>query len=92
MPRIPGFPAASLAWMERAACLAAEPDLFFPVSAVGPAVAQVVAAKAVCQGCPVRAECLNYAVQTAQQHGIWGGVTEEERRLARRGQAARLAG
>ena len=78
--------------MEQAACLAAEPDLFFPVSAAGPAVAQVVAAKAVCRGCPVRAECLGYAVQTAQEHGIWGGATEEERRLARRGQAARLAG
>jgi WhiB family transcriptional regulator, redox-sensing transcriptional regulator len=77
--------------MERAACLAAEPDLFFPVSAAGPAVAQVVAAKAVCRGCPVRAECLSYAVQTAQDYGIWGGATEEERRLARR-QAARLAG
>ena len=74
--------------MEQAACLAAEPDLFFPVSAAGPAVAQVVAAKTVCRGCPVRADCLSYAVQTAQEHGIWGGATEEERRLARRGQLA----
>jgi WhiB family transcriptional regulator, redox-sensing transcriptional regulator len=78
--------------MELAACQAAEPELFFPVSAAGPAVAQVLAAKAVCRACPVRAECLSYAVQTAQEHGIWGGTTEEERRLARRGQAARLAG
>ena len=78
--------------MDRGACQAAEPELFFPVSAAGPAVAQVVAAKAVCQGCPVRAECLRYAVRTAQDHGIWGGTTEEERRQARRGQAARLGG
>jgi WhiB family redox-sensing transcriptional regulator len=78
--------------MERAACLTAEPDLFFPVSAAGPAVAQVVAAKTVCRGCPVRTECLSYALQTAQDYGIWGGATEEERRLARRGRTAQLAG
>jgi WhiB family redox-sensing transcriptional regulator len=78
--------------MDRGACQAAEPELFFPVSTAGPAVAQVAAAKAVCRGCPVRAECLQYATQTAQDHGIWGGTTEEERRQARRGQAARLAG
>jgi WhiB family transcriptional regulator, redox-sensing transcriptional regulator len=78
--------------MERAACLAAEPELFFPVSAAGPAVAQVVAAKAVCRGCPVRAECLSYALQTAQDYGIWGGATEEERRLARGNRTAQLAG
>lgn len=78
--------------MDRGACRSAEPELFFPVSAAGPAVAQVVAAKAVCRGCPVRAECLRYAMRTAQDHGIWGGTTEEERRQARRGQAVRLAG
>ena len=78
--------------MERGACRAAEPDLFFPVAQAGPAVAQVLTAKAVCQGCPVCAECLHYAMQTAQDHGIWGGTTEEERRLARRGRPARLAG
>jgi WhiB family transcriptional regulator, redox-sensing transcriptional regulator len=78
--------------MDHGACQAVEPELFFPLSAAGPAVAQVAAAKAVCRGCPVRAECLDYAMQTAQDHGIWGGTTEEERRQARRGQAARLAG
>ncbi len=78
--------------MDRGACQSAEPELFFPLSATGPAVTQVAAAKAVCRGCPVRAECLRYAMQTAQDHGIWGGTTEEERRQARRGQAARLAG
>ena len=78
--------------MDRGTCQTAEPELFFPVSATGPATAQVAAAKAVCGGCPVRAECLRYAMQTAQDHGIWGGTTEEERRQARRGQGARLAG
>lgn len=78
--------------MDRGACRSAEPELFFPVSAAGPAVAQVAAAKAVCRGCPVRAECLDYAMRTVQDHGIWGGSTEEERRQARRGQVVRLAG
>ena len=78
--------------MDRGTCQTAEPELFFPVSATGPATAQVAAAKAVCRGCPVRAECLRYAMQTAQDHGIWGGTTDEERRVARRGQIARLAG
>jgi WhiB family redox-sensing transcriptional regulator len=55
-------------------------------------VPQVAAAKAICRGCPVCAECLDYAMQTAQDHGIWGGTTDEERRVARRGQIARLAG
>ena len=78
--------------MDRGACRPTEPELFFPLSAAGPTVPQVAAAKAICRGCPVRAECLDYAIQTAQDHGIWGGTTEEERRLARRGQTARLAG
>jgi WhiB family redox-sensing transcriptional regulator len=78
--------------MERGACRAAEPELFFPIAAAGPGVPQVAAAKAVCRGCPVCAECLCYAMQTAQDHGVWGGTTEDERRRARRGQAARLAG
>jgi WhiB family transcriptional regulator, redox-sensing transcriptional regulator len=78
--------------MDRGACRSAEAELFFPLSAAGPAVPQVAAAKAICQSCPVRAECLDYAMQTAQDHGIWGGTTEEERRLARRGRPAQLAG
>jgi WhiB family redox-sensing transcriptional regulator len=78
--------------MDWGACRSAEPELFFPLSAAGPAVPQVAAAKAICRGCPVCAECLDYAMQTAQDHGIWGGTTDEERRVARRGQIARLAG
>ena len=89
---MPPEAAVATSWMDRGACQSAEAELFFPVSAAGPAAAQVAAAKAVCRGCPVRAECLDYAMRTAQDHGIWGGTTEDERRQARRGQAARLAG
>jgi WhiB family transcriptional regulator, redox-sensing transcriptional regulator len=72
----------------RLACRFTDPDLFFPVSASGAALKQVAAAKAVCAGCRVRSECLAFALATRQVHGIWGGMSEEERRLAAAGQEA----
>jgi WhiB family redox-sensing transcriptional regulator len=72
-------------WREYAACRDADPELFFPVSEVGPGARQVAAAKAVCAGCPVRARCLDYAVDNALDHGVFGGTTERDRRtLVRR--------
>jgi WhiB family transcriptional regulator, redox-sensing transcriptional regulator len=71
----------SASWAERAACLAEPPDLFFPIGASGPPE-HVARAKAVCLRCPVREQCLAYALETAQQ-GIWGGLTEDERSRAR---------
>lgn len=70
-------------WMNFAACLGLEPDLFFPVGTEGPAVTQIKEAKAICAQCPVAWECLNYAVDTGQVDGIWGGTTEDERRAIR---------
>ena len=78
-------------WWQLAACRSADPDLFFPVSGAGPAREQAAEAKAVCAGCPVRKECLTYAVITHQQHGIWGGLTEDERHRAFRLTQARHA-
>lgn len=66
---------------EQAACRTADPELFFPVAAVGAGRARLARAKAVCAGCPVREQCLDYALQTGQTHGVWGGTTEEERRV-----------
>jgi WhiB family redox-sensing transcriptional regulator len=71
-------------WRDRAACASVDPDLFFPVGVTGPAVDQIAAAKAVCGECPVRAECLDFAITTNQEYGIWGGTSEEERRVLRR--------
>jgi WhiB family transcriptional regulator, redox-sensing transcriptional regulator len=72
-------------WRHRAACLDEDPELFFPVSDVGPGAEQVARAKSVCASCPVRAECLDYAVDNGLEYGIFGGTTERERRnLARR--------
>jgi WhiB family transcriptional regulator, redox-sensing transcriptional regulator len=55
--------------------------MFFPISTNGAARGDTRRAKLVCAGCQVRRECLEYAVRTRQQHGIWGGTTEDERRL-----------
>jgi WhiB family redox-sensing transcriptional regulator len=79
-------------WWQLAACRSADPELFFPVSGAGPAIEQAGAAKAVCAGCPVRRECLAYAIFTRQQHGIWGGLTESERHAAFRRAQVRRAG
>jgi WhiB family redox-sensing transcriptional regulator len=74
-------------WWTLAACQSADPDLFFPISAAGPARVQVERAKAVCTGCPVRGDCLRYALAAGPLQGVWGGLTEEERRLLRQREA-----
>ena len=78
------WPVAHGEWRSAAACRSADPDLFFPISASGPARQQTAEAKAICAICPVRRQCLAFAVRTGQPHGIWGGTTEEERAAARR--------
>jgi WhiB family redox-sensing transcriptional regulator len=75
-------------WRESAACRDEDPELFFPVSEVGPGSEQVRQAKAVCARCPVRQECLEHAIETGLAHGIFGGATPHERRQRiRRGAA-----
>jgi WhiB family redox-sensing transcriptional regulator len=67
-------------WRLQAACRQGDPERFFPVSASGPSLDQVTQAKAICAGCPVRRQCLAFALDTRQDHGVWGGTSEEERR------------
>ncbi|MFJ7305631.1 WhiB family transcriptional regulator [Streptomyces sp. NPDC099088] len=64
----------SLEWSERGKCHTVNPDDLFV-----PGVAQNHA-KTVCYGCPVRTECLTYALDQRIEHGVWGGMTERERR------------
>lgn len=66
-------------WMERAACRGLPTDLFFPERG-----ADTSAAKAVCAACPVRDDCYEYAFESNERHGIWGGTAERERRRIRR--------
>ena len=73
-------------WRDDAACLDADPELFFPDGDVRSAGAQVKTAKLICRGCLVSASCLSWALASGQEAGIWGGLTEDERRrLPRRG-------
>lgn len=71
-------------WRDDAACRDTDPDLFFPVGTTGAAVDQIAAAKTVCQSCAVRSECLDFALLTNQDSGVWGGLAEDERRKLRR--------
>ncbi|HEY5989987.1 MAG TPA: WhiB family transcriptional regulator [Streptosporangiaceae bacterium] len=78
-------------WRSLAACLSADPDLFFPISASGPAANQIAQAKAICAGCQVRQACLDFALATHQIHGVWGGTSPEERQLMRHRKSALMA-
>lgn len=77
------MPFASPHWSEWAACLREDPELFFPISEAGPGLEQADRAKAVCRRCPVARECLDYALETGQDTGVWGGTTPLERRQLR---------
>lgn len=68
-----------LAWQDGANCRGANADLFFPERG-----ASTRSAKAICRECQVRAECLEFAIVTGEKFGIWGGMSERERRRVRR--------
>jgi WhiB family transcriptional regulator, redox-sensing transcriptional regulator len=71
-------------WAAEGACRHSDPELFFPVASAGPAARQVARAKAICLQCPVRDECLDFALESGQDFGVWGGTSEVERRTMRR--------
>lgn len=68
-----------LAWMERARCLDADPEAFFPEKG-----GSTREAKRICAVCDVREECLEYALANDERFGIWGGMSERERRRLKR--------
>jgi WhiB family redox-sensing transcriptional regulator len=72
-------------WRNRASCRDTNPELFFPIGTTGLAIDQIDSAKAVCAQCPVTHECLEFALATNQEAGVWGGTTEDERRKLRKG-------
>ena len=80
---------AQYGWRRHAICRDTDPDLFFPVGTTGQALVQIDKAKEVCEQCTVRIDCLEYALETNQDSGIWGGTSEEERRKLRREYVAR---
>jgi WhiB family transcriptional regulator, redox-sensing transcriptional regulator len=66
------------AWMARAACRGTNPDLFFPARGES-----TVEAKSICGGCAVRVQCAALAVTNHERFGIWGGLSERERKVGR---------
>jgi WhiB family transcriptional regulator, redox-sensing transcriptional regulator len=70
------------AWQRQANCMGVDPDLFFPERG-----ASTREAKEVCRGCVVREDCLEYALANGEKFGIWGGLSERERRKIRRRRA-----
>ncbi len=76
-------------WRRQAACRDTDPDLFFPVGTTGLAVDQIEAAKGVCRECAAASLCLEFALATNQEAGVWGGTSEEERRKLRKAWLAR---
>lgn len=71
-------------WRHHAACRDEHPELFFPVGTSGPALQIITEAKTVCRRCPVRTDCLSWALDSGQDHGVWGGMSEDERRALKR--------
>jgi len=69
-------------WQDQANCLGVDPDLFFPERG-----ASTREAKEVCKCCVVRGDCLEYALANGEKFGIWGGLSERERRRLRRQRA-----
>ncbi len=72
-------PGVDLAWQDLANCRGANADLFFPERG-----ASTRTAKSICRQCTVREECLEFAIVNSEKFGIWGGLSERERRKIRR--------
>ena len=66
-------------WREAGACLAADPDLFFPVAAGTADGPETTRALRICDDCQVKRQCLDFAMRHGEANGIWGGTTPEER-------------
>jgi WhiB family transcriptional regulator, redox-sensing transcriptional regulator len=71
-------------WRHEAACREVDPELFFPIGNSGPALLQIEEAKQVCRRCSVMEECLRWAIDSGQDAGVWGGLSEDERRALKR--------
>jgi WhiB family transcriptional regulator, redox-sensing transcriptional regulator len=68
-----------LGWQDRALCAQTDPEAFFPEKG-----GSTREAKRVCRSCEVRAECLEFALENDERFGIWGGLSERERRRVKR--------
>jgi len=74
-------------WMQKGRCRDISPSIFFPSDGVG-----VEVARGICADCPVKAPCLEYALENKIDHGVWGGASERERRRIARRRRLQVAG
>jgi WhiB family redox-sensing transcriptional regulator len=81
-----------MTWRNRAACLDENPEFFFPIGNASCALLQIEKAKAVCRRCTAAEACLKWAMESGQDAGIWGGLSQDERHaLQRRNARARAS-
>ncbi len=78
-----------MTWLHKGACRSEDPELFFPIGTTGPALQQIEAAKQICRRCEVADACLDWALRTGQDSGVWGGLSEVERRTLKHQQRER---
>jgi WhiB family redox-sensing transcriptional regulator len=71
-------------WRDAAYCRDQDPELYYPIGTAGPARDQEERAKATCRRCPVTDDCLNFALENGIDTGVWGGLSENERRAVKR--------
>jgi len=71
-------------WRAAGACASADPELFFPIAKSALTATQMRKAQLICADCGVRQQCLDFAMQNGEMHGVWGGTTPDERIRARR--------
>lgn len=71
-------------WQEVSACRDTDPEMFFPVGTTGTAANQIQRALAICSVCEVQEPCLQFALETNQEFGVWGGYPEDDRRRLRK--------
>ena len=76
-------------WRHRATCRGEDPEMFFPVGNTGPALLQIEDAKAVCRRCDAVDQCLQWALESGTEQGVYGGMSEDERRSLKRSAARR---
>jgi WhiB family transcriptional regulator, redox-sensing transcriptional regulator len=71
-------------WRHAAACRETDPELHFPIGNTGPALLQIEDAKAVCRRCDVSGACLRFALTAGMADGVWGGLSEDDRKAFKR--------
>lgn len=86
---VPDTPRAA-DWRDEAACRTEKPEIFFASAGTDPGRADIRHAKAICWSCPSMQACGQWAIETRQAFGVWGGVSEQERRAILRRRGIRL--